>query len=73
MQFDSAFGTGSLLPPQNLLGANRLEYKTPYAVLKLDPERQDLVSLRTLGDAHYLVLNVDEGVSLNDVALQLED
>ncbi len=73
VQFDTAFGTGSLLPPQNLLGANKLEYKTPYASLKLDPERQDLVSLRTMGDAHYLVLNIDEGVTLNDVAIRFED
>lgn len=72
VQFDSAFGTDSQLPPQNLLGANKLEYKTPYATLKLDPDRQDLVSLRTMGEAHYLLLNVDEGVSLNDVALQLD-
>ena len=73
VQFDSAFGTDSQLPPQNLLGTNKLEYKTPYATIKLDPERQDLISLRTMGGAHYLVLNVDEGVALNDVNLQFAD
>ena len=73
VKYDSAFGTDSTLPPQNLLGANRLEYRTPSAVLRLDPDRRELVSLRKLGDVRYLLLNVEEGLTLNDVPLQPED
>lgn len=73
VRFDEAFGNDAAVPPQNLIGTERLEYRTPSAVLRLPPDREDLVSMRTLGGVHYLLLNVDEGVSLNGIPIHMEE
>lgn len=49
VKYDEAFGGGSEVPPQNLLGAAQLEYRTPDVVIRVNPDRQDLVQTRVLG------------------------
>ena len=69
VKYDEAFGGGSEVPPQNLLGAAQLEYRTPDVVIRVNPDRQDLVQTRVLGGAKYLLINVDEGMELNGVSV----
>ena len=70
VKYEAAFGTEQGLPPQNLLNAARLEYKTPDVVIRVAPDRQDLVSMRELGGVRYLLIKADEGVELNGVAVR---
>ena len=69
----NAFGGGSEVPPQNLLGAAQLEYRTPDVVIRVNPDRQDLVQTRVLGGAKYLLINVDEGMELNGVSVRVPE
>ena len=70
---DNAFGGGSEVPPQNLLGAAQLEYRTPDVVIRVNPDRQDLVQTRVLGGAKYLLIKVDEGMELNGVSVRVPE
>ena len=73
VKYDEAFGGGSEVPPQNLLGAAQLEYRTPDVVIRVNPDRQDLVQTRVLGGAKYLLINVDEGMELNGVSVRVQE
>ena len=70
VKFEEAFGADSALPPRNLLSSGQLEYKTPDVLVKVNPDRPDLVELRELGGVKYLLIKADEGVALNGVPLQ---
>ncbi len=73
VNYETSFGTDSELPPQNLLNASQLEYKTPDVTVKVNPDRGDLVQLRELGGTKFLLINIDEGVELNGVNLRLDE
>ena len=70
MRYEQAFGADRPVPPQNLLNANQLEYKTPDVVVKVAPDRSDLVTMREIGGVKYLLIKADEGVELNGVAVR---
>lgn len=72
VKYESAFGVDRAVPPQNLLAANRLEYRTPEVVVKVDPSRQDLIETRVLGGVKYLLINAEEGVEINGVKVHIE-
>lgn len=72
VKYDSAFGVDSALPPQNLLDSRQLEYRTPDVVIKVNPDRQDLIQTRILGGIKYLLINAEEGVELNGVNVRIE-
>ena len=70
VRFDEAFGSGSELPPQNLLNSAQLEYKTPDVVIKVNPDREDLIQVREIGGVRYLLINADEGIEINGVQVR---
>lgn len=70
VKYETAFGVDAELPPQNLLGTAQLEYKTPDVIVKVDPDRRDLIQFREFGGMKYLMIQVDEGIELNGVAVQ---
>ena len=70
VKYEEAFGADQGVPPENLLNASQLEIKTPDVVIKVAPDRQDLISMREIGGVKYLLIQADEGVELNGVAVQ---
>ena len=69
VKFEEAFGVDAALPPQNLLNTAQLEYRTPNVVIKVDPDRQDLIQVRELGGVRCVVIAADEGVEINGVTV----
>ena len=67
VKYEEAFGTDTELPPQNLLGTAQLEYRTPNVVIKVDPDRQDLIQVREIGGVRCVVIAADEGIEINGV------
>lgn len=67
VKYEETFGVDAELPPQNLINTARLEYKTPSVVIKIDPDRQDLIRVRELGGVRCVVINADEGIEINGV------
>ena len=50
-----------------------LLYRTTDVVIRVNPDRQDLVQTRVLGGAKYLLINVDEGMELNGVSVRVQE
>lgn len=73
VKYDLAFGDEAALPPQNLIDAKALDYRTPDVVIKVNPERSDLVHTRTIGGVKYLLINIDEGVEINGINVHIEE
>ncbi len=71
VKFDEAFGTDSELRPGNLIDSKQFELRTPSVVIRVDPERQELVQTRDIGGVPYILVRADAGVELNGVDLQL--
>ena len=67
VKYETAFGTDAALPPQNLLNTGQLEYKTPDVVIKVNPDRQDLIRVREIGGVRCVVIAADEGIEINGV------
>ncbi len=70
VRYEQTFGSDSELPPQNLMGGGKLEYKTPSVSIKVDPDRSDLIELREMGGTEYLVVRADEGVEINGIPVK---
>ena len=69
VKFDEAFGHDAAVSPRNLIEPKRFELRTPDVVIRVNPERQDLIETRTIGGVPYILIKADEGVSLNGVDL----
>ena len=69
VKYDETFGADAELPPQNLLNTAQLEYRTPNVVIKVDPDRQDLIQVREIGGVRCVVIAADEGIEINGVSV----
>lgn len=73
VKYDLAFGDYSNLPPQNLISPKELTYTAQDLVVKINPEREDLISTRVINGTKYLLINIDQGVELNGIPLHIEE
>lgn len=70
-RYAAAFGEDAEIPPQNLMNDRMLEYRTPDVVIKVNPDRQDLIHARTINGVKYLLVNVSEGVEINGIGVTI--
>jgi len=52
---------------QNIKGPAKFGIQTPYVVIKVKPDRTDLIETRRLDDRQYLVIEVDDHIEVNGV------
>lgn len=71
--FDEAFGFESQLHPKNIIDDRRFEVITPDVSIKINPERSDLLEMRTIGGIRYLMICADENVEVNGVSICMDD
>ncbi len=69
VKYEESFGADAAMPPQNLLNTAQLEYKTPDVVIKVNPDRQDLIQVREIGGVRCVVIAADEGIEINGVTV----
>lgn len=73
VQFDTEFGTGTELSPRNLVDSGQFEVRTPDVVIRVNPERSDLIETRVINGTKYLLICADEGVEVNGVNVHIAD
>ena len=71
VNYEKTFGADSAVPPQNLLDAKKLEYKLPDIIIKVAPDRQELIETRVLGGVKYILIKAEEGVEINGVSVRV--
>ena len=67
--FDQAFGEQARLDAVNIVSPRQFEVRTPAVVVKVNPDRSDLVETRLIDGHPYILIRADEGVEVNGVSV----
>lgn len=70
-RYDEEFGAAAELSAQNIVNAKQFELKTPDVIVKVNPERSDLVETRVIDGSRYILIRADEGVEVNGVNISI--
>ena len=73
VDFDEAFGFEADLHPKNIIDNKHFEVKTPDVVIKVAPDRTDLIETRIIGGVKYIMICADENVEVNGVNIHIKD
>lgn len=71
-KFDAEFGENTPLPPNNIISTKTFELVTPDVVIKVNPERSDLVSTQVINGVEYIMIRAQEGVEVNGVNIKIK-
>ena len=73
VDYDEAFGFEAELHPKNIIDNKRLEIQTPDVIIKVAPNRSDLIETRVIGGVKYILINAEENVEVNGVSIQIKE
>lgn len=71
-KFDKGFGSGAVVRPHNLVDTHRFEVKTPDVVIRINPEKADLVETRIIDGVRYILVRADQGAEVNGIDIRFE-
>ncbi len=71
--YDDCYGVGADLPPRNIVEPKQMEVRTPDVVIKVNPERGDLIETRVIGGVKYVLIRADEDVTVNGVSIAINE
>ncbi len=69
-QYDETAGENTSLFASNVTNARSFEVKTPDVVIKVNPERTDLIETRMVDGRECLVIGLDSDVTVNGIAVR---
>lgn len=69
-QYDETAGDGTSLLMNNIVNTRSFEVKTPDIVIKVKPDRTDLIETRRLDGRECLVIELDGSVVVNGIAVK---
>ncbi len=67
--YDEAVGAAGELLATNIAETRKFEVKTPDVVIKVNPERSELVETKVIDGKKYLLIEVGSNIQVNGVAL----
>ena len=70
-KYDEEFGAVGDLSAQNIVDVKQFELRTPDVVVKVHPERSDLVQTRVIDGLRYILIRADDGVEVNGVNIAI--
>ena len=73
VEYDSAFGFEAELHPNNIIDNKKIEISTPDVIIKVAPDRSDLIETRIIGGIKYILINAEEDVTVNGVSIHIAD
>ena len=71
VDYDEAFGFEADLHPKNVIDHRKIELKTPDVIIKVAPDRSDLIETRIIGGVKYILINAEEEVTVNGVSIHI--
>ncbi|MBQ8474736.1 MAG: DUF4317 family protein, partial [Clostridia bacterium] len=72
-KFDNGFGKTSEIPPKNIINTREFQLKTPDVVIKVNPERTDLVKTEIIDGTKYILIRAETDVTVNGVAINITE
>ena len=73
IDYDEAFGFEAQIHPTNVIDHKMIEIKTPDVIIKVAPDRGDLIETRVIGGVKYILINAEENVEVNGVDINIAD
>ena len=73
VQFEEAFGVEADVHPKNIIDNKHFQVQTPDVIIKVAPDRTDLIETRVIGGVKYILINADENVEVNGVNIHIKD
>ena len=73
IDYDEAFGFEAQIHPTNVIDHKKIEIKTPDVIIKVAPDRGDLIETRVIGGVKYILINAEENVEVNGVNISIEE
>ena len=70
-RYQEQFGNGMDVTAVNVMDPKQFEVRTPSVVIKVDPDRRDLVETRVINGSRYILIRADEGVEVNGVTVSI--
>ena len=70
-KFDEEFGQSAALTAANVSSPKQFEVRTPHVVIKVAPDRSDLVETRLIDGLPYILIRAEEGVEVNGVSVNI--
>ena len=70
-QYTQSFGADTQLSPTNLVNTKQMELQSDYIQIKVDAERTDLIQTRVINGVKYVMIQVEDGVLVNGVNIQI--
>ena len=71
--YNESFGSATDLPPRNLMETKKFELRTPDVVIKVAPDKTDLVETRVIDGIKYVLIRADDGVELNGLPVNINE
>ena len=71
INYDEAFGFEADVHPKNIIDHKKIEIHTPDVIIKVAPDRSDLIQTRIIGGVKYLLINAEEDVTVNGVSIHI--
>lgn len=72
-KFDKSFGIDAQVNPQNMMNVKKFEVRTPDVVIKVAPDKRDLVETRVIDGVRYIMIRADEGAEVNGINICMEN
>ncbi len=73
VDYDEAFGFEADLHPKNIINSRHFEVKTPDVIIKVAPDRTDLVQTRVIGGVKYILICAEGDVEVNGVSICIDE
>lgn len=71
VDYDESFGFEAQLHPKNIIDHKKIQIDTPDVIIKVAPDRSDLIQTRVIGGVKYLLINAEEEVTVNGVSIHI--
>ncbi len=71
--YGEEFGPRTVLSAANVAPKKQFEVKTAAVSIRVDPDRSDLVETRVIDGHSYILIRADENVTVNGVAVRIQD
>lgn len=70
-KYEEAAGTDTCFVASNVANTRQFEIKTPDVVVKVSPDRMDLVETKVINGRKCLVISLDNSVEVNGIAVRM--
>lgn len=71
-RYNENFGENARINPKNIIDVKKFEIKTPDIIIKVNPERLDLVKTKIIDGQKYILIRAENDVEVNGVNISIK-